>query len=551
MKKILAYIFLLLSADVLFSQHRNKNLFSESFEGTFPPSGWSRYMPDGGSGWRADTAGTSLNGWTGAVMVSTPTGGGSRIACFTYIDGGSASNDSWLITPQLTVSSGEYLMFRATNFTPYEDTIDILISTTSNAHTSFTHTLLAFSPSMNGIWTKYLINLAAYSGQQVYIAFRAHVNDNYNYGGYLGLDKVEIAPPPSTDAGILRILAPNTGCSMGSEHVTVTIKNFGTYSISDIPIHYRFNNGPGVNDVYMGDIPAGGTYDFTFSSPVDASSPGIDSIYAWTSLAGDQDTTDDRSPLHFFGNTLPSAVPYSFHAEWGTADWNEAYYWAFADLEGNGYWDYGEGAHAHAGTGYWVYYGSPSSAANDWLMTKCINMTGGVNYEISFWYKNSTLGGKVNKMKLMAGISQNTADFSVILDLNDINDGNASSYTRAFAYYSPSITGEYYLGWQVYSNANNGNLYLDDILIDHAENINDLKSKEIRVFPVPASDVVYILAEKPISGLILYDIHGSMILTSAPGSCSFSMNIDCLNAGVYFIDVITGEKHSFQKVIVK
>lgn len=551
MKKMLTFIFLLLSADVLFSQVVNKNLFSESFEGTFPPSGWSRYMPDGGSGWRSDTAGTSLNGWTGAVMVSAPNGGGNRIACFTYIDGGSASNDSWLITPRLTVSPGEYLMFRATNFTPYEDTIDILVSTTTNAHTSFTHTLLVFSPSMNGIWTKYLINLAAYSGQQVYIAFRAHVNDNYNFGGYLGLDLVEIAPPPSVDAGVLEVLSPRTGCSLGSENVTVTIKNFGTASISDIPVHYKYNNWPVIDAVYLGDIPAGGSYNFVFPVPVEVWDPGIDSIYAWTSLPGDQDTTDDRSLVHYFGNTLPSSVPYNFHAEWGTADWNEAYYWAFDDLEGNGYWDYGEGAHAHAGTGYWIYYGSPSSAANDWLMTKCIQMTAGVTYEISFWYKNSTLGGKVNKMKLLAGTSQSIVDFSVILDLNDINDGNASSYTRAFGYYSPVATGEYYLAWQVYSNANNGNLYLDDIQIEHAESINDMDPKVIKVFPVPASDQVFIQAVRPISGLNLYDVHGNKIMTVNPFCSSYSLNIDCLNAGVYVIEVITGEKHSFRKIIVK
>ena len=86
------------------SKHHNlpnalnaKNAFSESFEGTFPPTNWTRNMPDGGTGWRVDTVGSTLNGWTGGSTVSAPTGGGNQVACITYSDGGATSNDLSLI----------------------------------------------------------------------------------------------------------------------------------------------------------------------------------------------------------------------------------------------------------------------------------------------------------------------------------------------------------------------------------------------------------------------------------------------------------------------
>ena len=334
------FLFTVISCSI-FAQGRGKNVFYESFETSFPPTGWTKYKPDGGSGWRADTAGTTLNGWTGSILITAPGGGGDRIACMTYIDGGNTNNDSWLITPRLTISAGEYLMFWAVNFTPYEDTLDVLLSTTNNTHNSFTTTLLSFSPSMDGVWVKQLINLNAYTGQQIYLAFREHVSDNYNYGGYIGLDKVEINLPPTSDAGVTEVFSPETGCGLSNaEDITVTIKNFGVSPVSNIPVNYKFNNGVTVRDTCTATIPAGGTYDFTFSIPADASLPGKDSVYAWTSLSGDQDTANNKSGYHIFGNTLPSPVPYNFNAEWNTADWYEAYYWTYTDLEGNGYWGY-------------------------------------------------------------------------------------------------------------------------------------------------------------------------------------------------------------------
>ena len=49
---------------------------NESFEGTtFPPTGWIKISPDGGTGWNRQTAGTSpIPGWTGGRITAPPGG---------------------------------------------------------------------------------------------------------------------------------------------------------------------------------------------------------------------------------------------------------------------------------------------------------------------------------------------------------------------------------------------------------------------------------------------------------------------------------------------
>ena len=86
---------------------------NESFEGTtFPPAGWIKLSPDGGSGWERQVDGTSpVPGWQGGT-ITVPPGGGSAVAFCTWSTGGPSSNDQWLITPQIAnVQSNDSLKF--------------------------------------------------------------------------------------------------------------------------------------------------------------------------------------------------------------------------------------------------------------------------------------------------------------------------------------------------------------------------------------------------------------------------------------------------------
>ena len=152
MKKLYIIVAFLLVSSSIFAQ------LNESFEGTvFPPTGWTKAMPDGGTGWRVDTVGTSLNGWTGSGVITAPTGGGNQVAAFTYY-GDTLFNDSWLISPQINLTAGNTISFYAVNLVPtYSDAIEVYVSTTTNQQSAFTTKILTLDNNLTGTWTNFIL----------------------------------------------------------------------------------------------------------------------------------------------------------------------------------------------------------------------------------------------------------------------------------------------------------------------------------------------------------------------------------------------------------
>lgn len=96
------------------------------------------------------------------------------------------------------------------------------------------------------------------------------------------------------DIGVQSLVTPVSSCDLGgSESVTVQLRNFGTNDESGFSVSYIADGGAIVTDAFPGVLPAGTTFDYTFSVPADLSAAGPHSITAWTGLAGDDFPADD------------------------------------------------------------------------------------------------------------------------------------------------------------------------------------------------------------------------------------------------------------------
>jgi hypothetical protein len=128
-----------------------------------------------------------------------------------YYDGNPYNTDNWLITPKLKVSDDYHtLTYWIAQFdmlySQYFDKYDLKISTTTNDISAFTVTLKAdevppLGPVSENYYIKYNVDLSAYTGQEIYIAFRHHED---NMWGLL-LDDVtglELADCTSSTTGI-------------------------------------------------------------------------------------------------------------------------------------------------------------------------------------------------------------------------------------------------------------------------------------------------------------------------------------------------------------
>ncbi len=110
-----------------------------------------------------------------------------------------------------------------------------------------------------------------------------------------------------------------------------------------------------------------------------------------------------------------------------------------------------------------TYLYSSSNAANTWFMTRGLNLVGGTSYRLSYKY-GSNSNTYNEKLKVALGTAQAAATMTTILaDHPTINFNVAVTNTVDFV--APA-TGVYYIGFNVYSIANQYNLYIDDILVD-------------------------------------------------------------------------------------
>ncbi|MFA7381395.1 MAG: S8 family serine peptidase [Bacteroidia bacterium] len=97
----------------------------------------------------------------------------------------------------------------------------------------------------------------------------------------------------STDGGVSKVLSPKSGRLNSSTklssntNISVEIKNYGTTSIGNFPVHFQVNGGAIITEVFSGSIASNSTASFTFSSTVNLSAIGNYSIKSWTSVTGD------------------------------------------------------------------------------------------------------------------------------------------------------------------------------------------------------------------------------------------------------------------------
>ena len=110
-----------------------------------------------------------------------------------------------------------------------------------------------------------------------------------------------------------------------------------------------------------------------------------------------------------------------------------------------------------------IYNFHPTNAANAWVYSQGISMTAGTTYRLSYLYGGSSQFTFItNKMKVMYGAVPQASSMTTLLD--DHPTIKTSAFTNVVNFTAPS-TGVFYFGFQAYSAANNGELYLDDIEI--------------------------------------------------------------------------------------
>ncbi|MBK8701703.1 MAG: right-handed parallel beta-helix repeat-containing protein [Saprospiraceae bacterium] len=100
--------------------------------------------------------------------------------------------------------------------------------------------------------------------------------------------------PPNKDAGIKKILEPNSGCDLGNEHIFVSIQNYGQDPLTDINIVYGVDEGANIMETLTNiSILPGDTLAYLSQGTFDMSTTGVHQIYIHSELPGDEAIEND------------------------------------------------------------------------------------------------------------------------------------------------------------------------------------------------------------------------------------------------------------------
>lgn len=93
-------------------------------------------------------------------------------------------------------------------------------------------------------------------------------------------------------------------------------------------------------------------------------------------------------------------------------------------------------------------------------------------------------------------------------------------------------------------------VYAEDLIA--TASIDNLELSEIKVYPNPATDLIYLSYDNQISidQVEIFDVVGKKVLVSTIDGNN-SINISQLNSGVYLVKVYSGNAHTVQKIVKK
>ncbi|WP_375419033.1 choice-of-anchor J domain-containing protein [uncultured Hymenobacter sp.] len=211
-----------------------------------------------------------------------------------------------------------------------------------------------------------------------------------------------------------------------------------------------------------------------------------------------------------------------------------------------------------------------SKAADDWFFTPALNLAAGTRYQVAFRYRGEGIANSpspyVEKLEVKAGPTATPAGQTMLLYTNEniVNTNYAladAASTPVVASFTPASTGTQYIGFHVYSAAEQGNLYLDDLNITAAvvtATTSEALLRAVSVFPNPSTTGVFDLeihdakAKRGLDVQVTNNLGQVVYTGTARDNYTNRLDLSRLAPGLYHLLVRNGnERLTRQIAIVK
>lgn len=510
------------------------NIIEQNFE-TGLSDGWLVVDSDG-DGFQWDTIST-FRTHSGNYCITS--------ASWVDIDTGAVFPSNWLISPLIHLEANkkyalQYWVGAQDIIFPNEN-YKVLISPKGQTDTTFFsisyfQEIISNGEPENNNYLRRVFNISNFADSTFRIAW-VHTNVTNQY--YLNLDDISIYELPNYDAEIVYLKTSNSNCGLSNnEPVKIKIRNNGVLPIYNFSVSFKQNStGTIVNEIIIDTIPSLEEYFYIFNSGADFSTIGsTDSLRTWITLNNDENLDNDTTKWLVVKNIAPINSPYSMGFEisdnlsgWTIDDKNyDGSTWQFVS----------DTSHSHTGKGFAAYNYNVANGAQDWLISRCIDLTPGV-YGLKYFFKASHQNYP-EKFKVAYGNYNNGDSLTNILF--ESNNVINTEYQGANIPITITTAGTYYFGFNCFSDADSWTLFLDDISIDVYNNISETKNDaKINIYPNPANENLHINSTEHIKSIKIYNIQSQLIYSVSANSSSISINTSEFESGIYFIKIDTNE----------
>lgn len=512
--------------------------FPQTFEGTtFPPTGWVSFIGGNGLG--------TVENWKKQQFEAT----NSTAYCVWEVVGAGLTTQDWLVTPQVAITTAnKNLTFQSVDSgsQDYGSIYTVRVSTTSQTNiASFSvidtqnETQIAHSQTtMNVAGANRTIDLSAYIGQSIYVAFVLEQND----GDSWRIDNVNFegcTVPTLTFASYNDTSAIINFASAGNYQV-----EYGVYPYTQGGTGGSTLNILNAATTTLPNLTAGLSYN-VFSRR----DCGSGNFSAWVSTIVGTSNSTVAVPPYSTSFELASNQNFLFNLGWDIpATGNVGSWGLFKD--GTTAPFYADNGTFHIGSAI-----STTTARNAYLYSKPIAMTGGQLYKITYKYRAFSSATTTTPMafRVVTNATNTSTGVNVLTTKTGINNTTYISETLDF---TPTTTGNYYIGFHNNTPAatgatTNNLIFIDTFSVTSNLSNDNFSNVDFSVYPNPAIDVVNISNSTSaiISNVEMTDLNGRVVKNVTLNATEGQINISDLSTGVYMMNVSSDQGTSTKKII--
>lgn len=372
--------------------------------------------------------------------------------------------DDWLISPEIVPASDGPLVVRYTFYgSSYSESMEVYSGKEPTVE-GMTKLEASYPAILDNSHSGYFL-VDAKAGEPLRIGFRATSAPNL-YFLYLCSVKVETTSDP-VDLSVTEIMSPVTGEGLGSETVTVKVKNKGIADAAGFSLSFAVDSTTVATEAVTQTLAAGDSLEYTFEAKADLSAPRRNYLVsAWTTYDGDIEHGNDTC-MATVRHNAPATVPYFMGFE--PDEYTDGIS-IFNLNDDTGTWgvEIGGGWFNMARTGYGFlgYNYDRNNAGNDWAILEPIEISEPGYYVLRFWYSGEE--GRIENLGVYYG-SEPVPDAMTnkIVEYAPVSQSAYLESVNVLYFDSPQTV---CIGFYSFSEADQNWMCVDDVSFEKVDN---------------------------------------------------------------------------------